>query len=456
MKIRKIFAGLTVAALSASMMSLAASAAETKPFIKAADEDVPSYANSQWNISSFADVLADEDNIIVLTYNNPEGKAYWGNISVGMSVDSTWKDWNFATGAEGDGLTYELKVSDIIASVQENVNDEKVTSPIKDVTSAGSGKFETYNGCVITDITVKSVDKIQTIDTVDLTVVAPQPGDEVKLVDKTSGEITYKEPDKTPEVTFASDANFAVADKFYITAYPGDDGDTTPFEGTFESGKDYYVELFLEAKEGYQFAAGKDIALKVNGKTDNFKIGQYYMDESSRGLLLYATVTSETVDVEYTAEKTDGYTYTLGSDEIPSIVINRSIGNDKTFGLFKSVTNGDKELVKDTDYTAESGSLKLALTKAYLNSLAAGDYTFKVAFEDGEAEFKLTVAEAPAQEPTTEEPKTEEPKTEEPKTEEPKTEEPKDETPKTGAAAGALAAIALVGGVAVVASRKRK
>ena len=45
-------------------------------------------------------------------------------------------------------------------------------------------------------------------------------------------------------------------------------------------------------------------------------------------------------------------------------------------------------LTKDTEYKAEDGSLKLTLTKDYLDSLDPGDYTVTVKFEISGSEYE--------------------------------------------------------------------
>ena len=448
MKIRKIFAGFAAAAMAASMMSVAASAntkidapSDWQNFLTQGDS---SFGGIDWNAAGLTKA--------VVTVKNTDYNYGWTNINLAGNSVAGWNQQlaggpNQATDEKvekgeavlvGDGGEGEVTLSLVPGTGDDNWWQIKAGYTTADAWEIVDVEFYAGEDLIGTWADGEYKPAIETISTVDITVVAPQPGDTVTVDDD-----NVQTP--LPEFTVPSDGGYKIRATNYI-------GETSLFEGTFESDVDYGVAFLVVPDEGYQFAEDDDLTVKINGSTENVKV-----NFSDAGLTVIGAVKSEHVDVEYTAEKADGYTYTLESEELPSIVINRSIGNDKTFGLFTGLYNGDKELVKDTDFTAESGSLKLALTKAYLNSLAAGDYTFIAAFEDGEAEFKLTVAEAPkTEEPTTEEPKTEDPKTEEPKTEEPKTEEPKDETPKTGAAAGALAAIALVGGVAVAASRKRK
>ena len=457
MKIRKIFAGMAAAVMAVSMMSMAASA--NTPLEQAISTD-GNYTWSNVTLIKNTDISTDmhEAGATRVIFNAVCKDQGWGWANGSFWTNSKQPDdangWRSATfGCKNSGnktVNIAEDQTDFAVEVEFKPNDD--TWYELGYSGTTEGQFEVVNvefyageDLIGTWADGEYKPAIETIDTVDLTVVAPQPGETVTVDDN-----NVQTP--LPEYTIPSDGGYKVRTKNYI-----DKTSLSLFEGTFESDVDYGVAFLVVPDEGYQFAKDDALTVKINGSTENVKV-----NSSDAGLTVIGAVKSKHVDIAYTAEKTDGYTYTLGSDEIPSIVINRSIGNDKTFGLFKSVTNGDKELVKDTDFTAESGSLKLALTKAYLNSLAAGDYTFKVAFEDGEAEFKLTVAEAPkteepkTEEPKTEEPKNEEPKTEDPKTEDPKTEDPKDNTPPTGAAAGTLAAIALVGGVAVVASRKRK
>ena len=53
--------------------------------------------------------------------------------------------------------------------------------------------------------------------------------------------------------------------------------------------------------------------------------------------------------------------------------------------------------VGSANYSAAEGSLKLSIKPEYLETLAVGDHTVKVNFQDGSATVKLTVLAASAQ-----------------------------------------------------------
>ena len=85
-------------------------------------------------------------------------------------------------------------------------------------------------------------------------------------------------------------------------------------------------------------------------------------------------------------------TYTKGS--LTGIIY---IAN-KLFAQFNDVKAGNATLVKDKDYKAESGSTKITLLPAYLDTLKAGTYTMTIGFKDNTAATaKFTVAEAAVQ-----------------------------------------------------------
>ncbi len=65
----------------------------------------------------------------------------------------------------------------------------------------------------------------------------------------------------------------------------------------------------------------------------------------------------------------------------------------------------DGALVNPENYTAESGSTVVTLRPAYLATLAPGQHTLRLIFDDGAAETTFTVAAAPEPEPEPDDPK---------------------------------------------------
>ena len=78
------------------------------------------------------------------------------------------------------------------------------------------------------------------------------------------------------------------------------------------------------------------------------------------------------------------------------MVVKNTSGDDrKTFGKFKDVYVDEKMLTRDTDYTAQAGSIEITLSAAYLEGLSTGEHTLKVELTVTNVEHTFTVA-APA------------------------------------------------------------
>jgi hypothetical protein len=90
-------------------------------------------------------------------------------------------------------------------------------------------------------------------------------------------------------------------------------------------------------------------------------------------------------------EGADG-TWTRGTEEPARFTIERNPNSESTFSHFTTIAV-DGQGVASEDYGVESGSVKLAIGSAYLDSLAAGEHTLTAYFDDGQVEAKFTIAE---------------------------------------------------------------
>ena len=89
-----------------------------------------------------------------------------------------------------------------------------------------------------------------------------------------------------------------------------------------------------------------------------------------------------------------GTEYAEGSDGTLTFVFKRSEGDEETFKRFRSASVDGRALTRDRDYTATAGSLVIALQPSFLATLATGEHTITVTFDDGgTAEAKFTVTE---------------------------------------------------------------
>lgn len=233
----------------------------------------------------------------------------------------------------------------------------------------------------------------QKINTLNIEIASPKVGDAATATTK-------------PTVTLDSNPNYEIDHIAYITAYPSEKpmGEyDMPFTGTFEDGKEYYVEVSLHAKDGYVFRDNNNMTLKVNGKTTGYEMSEWNSDNSPY-YMFYTKVSTtskreETTPTYEYIDDTANQTYKINQDETLTFRINAD------YSLFE---NGGKVYVDGTEtpeYTSKSGSTIITLNKDFVNSLSVGEHTLKVAFNNGgEATTKFTVAKA--EESTSNNPKT--------------------------------------------------
>ena len=89
--------------------------------------------------------------------------------------------------------------------------------------------------------------------------------------------------------------------------------------------------------------------------------------------------------ITYTVTKGDGSTWTKGSTETCDFTYERSVNESETFSHFTGV-KVDDEVIDESNYTAESGSVNISLQPSYLETLDAGEHTLTPTFDDGEAD----------------------------------------------------------------------
>lgn len=99
-------------------------------------------------------------------------------------------------------------------------------------------------------------------------------------------------------------------------------------------------------------------------------------------------------EIVYTAVSGDAYSYTKGSKKTVEITVRRSEEDETCFSHFTAVKADEKELVKDQDYTAVSGSTVITLSNAYLESLKEGTHEVRISFDDGEVKVSLNISQS--------------------------------------------------------------
>ena len=85
--------------------------------------------------------------------------------------------------------------------------------------------------------------------------------------------------------------------------------------------------------------------------------------------------------------------WTRGSDETLDFTLQRNYNDEETFANFRGI-EADGVAVDSAHYDATRGSVNISLKAAFLDTLAPGEHTLKVLFEDGEAETTFTVSDA--------------------------------------------------------------
>ena len=93
----------------------------------------------------------------------------------------------------------------------------------------------------------------------------------------------------------------------------------------------------------------------------------------------------------------DAQSHTLGKFGDIVITVNRDPDDAVCFDHFSGVEIDGKALVSGTDFTAAKGSTVITIKSGTLETLAEGEHTVKVLFDDGEAETKITIKPAEQQ-----------------------------------------------------------
>ena len=115
-------------------------------------------------------------------------------------------------------------------------------------------------------------------------------------------------------------------------------------------------------------------------------------------VLSWKTIVDPPLEATYYVAEGEGGSWTRGSSEPLRVVFKRKDYDEETFGLFRGIAVDGQEVPAE-GYVAEAGSVVVSLKPAYLETLATGEHVLTALFEDGSAEARFTVAEAPAPTP---------------------------------------------------------
>lgn len=267
---------------------------------------------------------------------------------------------------------------------------------------------EVIDGVQKTTITVnyKNVNVIEPsnmekITALNITVKAPVVGTTVTKTMQHNDEYNYDYPVYSPEptITLAGGSNFKVSGTYYITSYPSanPEGYDEPFLGTFEEGKEYYVEVYCTPNEGYQFAEGATLTL--NGAL-GYELSEWNFENQ---FMFYAKVKATTGEVtptnnlpadEAVGKVLNGYNQTV-NPEVGDVL---SFRFDIPFAEF--LANGkvymDGQLVDSSKYTAKEGSTIITFNSDYAKTISVGGHSVKLAAGGEEITANFTIASTPS------------------------------------------------------------
>lgn len=208
--------------------------------------------------------------------------------------------------------------------------------------------FTPNTGYMIDKVLVNGIEKTATGNEIEITV------DEEKTV-----EVSYK---KIPFTITVEEVTGATVDPDgLVTVSYGDNKDFTITANTGYKLVKVLVNDVEKALDGN--------TLKLKNITSNMKI----------------KVVVE--KIEYKVIEGAEQTYTITEDTEARFKI------DSDYSLFNNKVYVDNVLVDSSNYTSKSGSTIIVLNKDYVDTLAVGEHTLKVAFTDGgEAETTFTIA----------------------------------------------------------------
>jgi uncharacterized repeat protein (TIGR02543 family) len=192
-----------------------------------------------------------------------------------------------------------------------------------------------------------------------------------------------------------------------ITKVTGDATYTAVFKATEKPAPATYTVTF-ETNGGSVVASqtvadGSKATKPADPTREGYTFGGWYQDATcnvafdfdtaiTADVTLYAKWIKIVETVFYTVVEGANGTCTKGSDY--TIKVDRSVDNNTCLDHLVGVKIDDAELVRDTDYTATSGSAIITIKAAVLSKLSVGSHTITVLFDDGQAETTVTIKAA--------------------------------------------------------------
>ena len=207
--------------------------------------------------------------------------------------------------------------------------------------------FTPNTGYMVDKVLVNGIEKIATGNEIEITV------DEEKTV-----EVSYK---KIPFTITVEEVTGATVDP---------DGTVTVSYGDNKN-------FTITANSGYKL-----IKVLVNGTEKTLDGNTLKLKNITSNMKIKVVVEK----IEYKVIEGAEQTYTITEDTEARFKI------DADYSLFNNKVYVDNVLVDSSNYTSKSGSTIIVLNKDYVDTLAVGEHTLKVAFADGgEAETTFTI-----------------------------------------------------------------
>lgn len=260
-------------------------------------------------------------------------------------------------------------ISHIGTQTSDDVNFQVVDGNLMEIHNVNLIYLSEATTVIYTSVNVTTTPATPTkINTINATIKAPEVG--TTIVDDST----------KPNITLDSNANYTVSWTMYVNNYPSVDptyDDGAIFGTTVEDGKEYYLEVYLTPKEGYQFDTASNVTLKVNGGTE-YELGYCSENQFSFFTKVKASKSSEnTVGSLYKILDGAGQTHlvTGGQD-----LVVRADGDISKFVSLKV----DNKVVDASNYTTKSGSTIAVIKTAFLDTLPSGTHTLTFVYTDGE------------------------------------------------------------------------
>ncbi len=193
----------------------------------------------------------------------------------------------------------------------------------------------------------------------------------------------------TTEIKLSGDNKLecAVDKGIAFLAYTGEQG---RHERYYESG---YVSKAITLKDKTECIIPQKNEINIISLPGLWKPYEYYetyYDPADTSQIAKA-VTIAAVNPVYTFDSASDNSWKKGSSTGLNAVIKRDPNDDKAFAHFTGVKMDGAD-IDPSNYTAESGSVKLALNADYMETLAEGSHELTAVFDDGEVKSNITVS----------------------------------------------------------------